>query len=125
MLRDNHFCYVIFKEMNPLDFLSLMELNVGLKNMVFLDYDSNLELYSEAKGLILQGISNKTGVVFDFAYESEPFVFNKFINGQLDRQYKICIFEVKKEKRKTSDVYCDKMPIFYDPNGDIIKNSLN
>lgn len=106
--------------MTPQDFLNLMELNVGLVGLEFLNYDKNKEIYSEAKSLILNSVSNKSGVVFDFAYDSEPFVFNKFINGQLDRQYKICIFELKEEKARIT-----KMPVFFDPNGDIVKNSLN
>lgn len=129
-LNKNHFCYVIFKEMTPVDFLTLMELNVGMLDLHFLNYSENDDLYSEAKGLILRRASQSQGIVFDFAYDSEPYVFNKFIDGQLDRQYKICIFEFRepeeeKYKGKTSEAYYNDMPMFFDPEGNLIKNSLN
>lgn len=125
-LTNNHFCYILFLEMSPTEFLDLLKINTIIDNMIFLDEKDNLELYQEAKQLLLK--KDFSYVSFDFDYDSEPFVFNKYINGKLDRAYKICIFEMKEEKDyigETSKLYCDGMPIFFDPEGQIIKNYLN
>jgi len=130
MLTDKHFCYVLFLEMSPEAFISFMHTNTGV-NISYLQPLDNIELYIEAKKLILE----KEGfmdVSFDFAYKTEPLVFNKYISGKLDRPYKICIFEAKEEDNtqwqfngKTSDVYCDGKPLFFDGSGNMIKNSEN
>jgi hypothetical protein len=126
-LTDKHFCFVVFLEMAPSDFANLLHTNTLTENLNFLDVRENLELYNEAKEMIVsQSFGN---VIFDFDYDTEPFVFNKYIDGQLDRPYKICIFEAGEPevsyKGKTSQFYCDKMPVFYDTEGQIIRNSLN
>lgn len=125
-LTDKHFCYVLFLEMSPEDFSNLMKTNGISANLVMLNVQKNVELYQEAKDLI----ENKDmgSVYFDFDYDSEPFVFDKYINGKLDRTYKICIFEVQEENKhtgSTSDIYFDGMPQFFGIHGEIIKNSLN
>ena len=126
-LTDKHFCFFIFLEMPPEDFANLLQTNAVVDCLVFLDPKSNLELYNEAKELMC---GKEMGSVFlDFDYDSEPFVFNKYINGKLDRAYKICIFEAKEEEMsytgQTSNVYCDGTPLFFDPEGNMIKPSLN
>ena len=125
-LTDKHFCYVLFLEMSPDDFISLMKTNAVIDNIVYLDSKKHQELYQETKDLL---VSRDLGqVYFDFDYDAEPLVFNKYINGKLDRAYKICIFEHGSEKDytgRTSNVYCNGMPLFFDPNGNMIKNSLN
>ncbi len=125
-LTDKHFCYVLFLEMQPSDFINLLKTNEIVENIKFLEINKNKELYQEAKDLILD--KNYGNIIFDFDYDSEPFVFNKYIDCKLDRAYKICIFELveKEHAIKTSNVYSEKgMPLFFDPNGDMIKNSLN
>lgn len=125
-LTDKHFCYVLFLEMAPADFIALMKTNGIVDNIKYLDSKRNLELYQEAKELLTGKDFGQ--VEFDFDFDSEPFVFNKYINGKMDRAYKICIFEYGEEKDytgQTSKLYCDGMPMFYDPQGNIIKNSLN
>jgi hypothetical protein len=112
--------------MAPSDFIKLMKTNGIVDKMKFLDSKENIGLYKEAKELLTGKDFGQ--VEFDFDYDSEPFVFNKYINGKLDRTYKICIFEYGEEKDytgQTSKVYIDGMPIFYDQQGNIIKNSLN
>jgi len=125
-LTEKHFCYVLFLEMTPGDFISLMKTNGIVDNLSYLDSKRNVELYNEAKELL---VSKDFGNVhFDFDYDLEPFVFNKYINGKLDRAYKICIFEYGEEKDyvgTTSNLYCEGMPVFFDADGNIIKNSLN
>src|SRR5258708_32747077 len=125
-LTNKHFCFVIFLEMNPADFLKLLHSNSVGKDFIFLESKGNPELYQEAKEVLLN--KNLGGVDFDFDYDAEPFVFNKYINGKLDRAYKICIFEqeepVKSFSGKTSNEYCDGIPLFFDPTATMIKNSL-
>lgn len=126
-LTDKHFCYILFLEMAPADFIALMKTNGIIDSMKYLDAKINLELYQEAKELLTG--KNFGRVEFDFDYDSEPFVFNKYINGKLDRAYKICIFEYGEEEKdytgQTSNVYCNGMPLFFDSEGNMIKNSLN
>lgn len=125
-LTEKHFCYVLFLEMAPDDFIALMKTNGIVDKMKFLDSKRNKELYAEAKELLCE--KDFGNIYFDFDYDSEPFIFNKYINGKLDRAYKICIFEYGEEKDytgQTSKLYIDGMPMFYDPEGNIIKKSLN
>lgn len=126
VLTDNHFCYVLFLEMSPDDFISLLKINGIMDGLVFLDSKNNKEIYQEAKERVLN--LNLGQVVFDFDYDAEPFVFDKYINGKLDRAYKICIFEYGTQNiysGQTSNVYCEGMPLFFDQDGNMIKNSLN
>lgn len=123
----NHFCYYIFNEMTLESFQSFLDINCGGKNMKYLEIDKNKELYEEAKEQIL---SHPFGFVkIEFPKEEFPFVFEKFIDGKFDRTYKICIFEITEEERvpliKTSDVYCNGEPLFYDQQGELIKKNLN
>lgn len=126
-LTDKHFCYVLFLEMKPTDFIKLMKTNGIIDNLVFLDIKKNKELYQEAKELLIG--KDFGNVDFDFDYDLEPFFFNKYINGKLDRAYKICIFEHVSEEKSfegnTSEIYLDGMPLFYDAEGNLIKISLN
>lgn len=125
-LTDKHFCYVIFSDMNPNDFIGLMKTNRIVEDLTYLDINRNIELYREAKELILlKDLGNES---FEFNSDLEPFIFNKYINGKMERSYKICIFEHGKKENyigKTSNLYCDGLPIFFDPEGEIIKNCLN
>jgi hypothetical protein len=112
--------------MAPADFIALMKTNGKIDSLKFLEPKRNQELYEEAKDFLSKKDLGNT--YFDFDYDSEPFVFNKYINGKLDRAYKICIFEYGEEKDytgQTSKFYINGMPMFYDPEGNIIKNSLN
>lgn len=93
-LTDRHLCFVVFNEMTPEDFLDFFYTNTGLKNMSYLHPEQNFELYFEAKEQMKEK-QNRFGVElqFDFIFQDEPFSFNKLIEGNLDRKYKICIFE--------------------------------
>ena len=126
-LTEWHFCFAIFLEMSVEEFVRLLQTNSPEVYYKFLDARSNLELYEEAKESMLN--KRLGGVDFDFDYDTEPFVFNKYINGKLDRAYKICIFEISEREisfsGKTSDAYCNGLPLFYDLDGNLIKNSLN
>ena len=133
-LTNYHFCYVIFREMTPNEFANLLQTNTGIENLIFLEIESNEDLYEEAKQLIKTQYSNFKNLLFEFPYKNEPYTFNKFIDGNLDRTYKICIFEVLENKKentnwefngKTSNLYFDDIPLFIDPNGKVIKNSDN
>lgn len=125
-LTDKHFCYILFLEMPPSDFINLMKINCILEDVIYLEPKDCVGLYQEAKELLLK--KDLGDVSFDFDYDTEPFVFNKYVNGKLDRAYKICIFEHGVEKSytgKTSSLYCDGMPLFFDHENNIIKTSLN
>ncbi len=126
-LTDNHFCYVLFLEMLPTDFINLLKTNEIVDKLTFLEVKHNVELYQEAKEKLIN--KNLGSIYFEFDYDSEPFIFNKYINGKLDRPYKICIFEyIPDEKRflgKTSNTYCNGEPLFFDLDGNMIKNSDN
>lgn len=126
-LTENHFCYVLFLEMSPIDFVNLLKTNGVIDNLKYLDCKYHNELYEEAKERMVG--MNLGQIYFDFDYDSEPFVFNKYIGNKLDRAYKICVFEYNTEEDccvdKTSSFYCEGMPIFFDEKGEIIRNSLN
>ncbi len=125
-LTDKHFCYVLFLEMTPTDFANLLKTNGVVDNLKYLDSKYYTELYEEAKERMVR--MNSGQVSFDFDFDSEPFVFNKYINGKLDRLYKICVFEYDTEDDfagKTSSIYCEGMPLFFDAEGNMIKHSLN
>lgn len=131
-LTDRHFCYVIFLEMPPIDFVNLLETNGVIDNLKYLDCKYHRELYEEAKERMV--VMNLGQIYFDFDYDSEPFVFNKYIGSKLDRAYKICVFEYGEDENcigKTSnfenisDVFLEGMPLFFDTEGKIIRNSLN
>lgn len=123
-LTDKHFCYALFLEMSPDDFIGLLETNEIVDNLKYINPKFHNELYIEAKALITE--KHAPNIQFDFDYDTEPFVFNKYINGKLDRAYKICIFSTENHSPiKTSNVYCEGMPLFFDPDGNMIKNSLN
>lgn len=125
-LNSNHFCYVLFLEMSPADFINILQTNQIIDNLVFLETKKNLDLYQEAKERL--DARQTDNLNFDFDYDTEPFVFNKYIDGKLDRAYKICIFEYcedKIEPVQTSNVYCEGMPLFFDGEGNMIKTILN
>jgi len=132
-LTNHHFCYVIFNEMNPSTFKDLLEMNIGVTFLEYLDVILNEDLYKEAKQLIVEKTKTYEFVKVEFPFESDPFVFNKFIDNNFDRTYKICIFESKDDKmensgwdfNKTSAVYCNGKPLFYDDGANLIKNSDN
>lgn len=125
-LTDKHLCMVLFLEMPPADFIELMHTNAMIENLVLLDSRYNLELYQEAKDLLESKLMGD--VFFNFDYDSEPFTFDKYIGGKLDRTYKICIFEQCEQRDyrgRTSNLYVDGIPVFYDSFGHVIKNSYN
>jgi hypothetical protein len=133
-LTNSHFCYVIFYEMSPSHFKDLLEMNIGVTFLKYLDVILNEDLYKEAKELIVEKTKMYDTVRVEFSFENDPFVFNKFIDNNFDRTYKICIFEVADEntnssgwefKGKTSNVYCNGKPLFFDGEGSMIKNSDN
>ena len=95
-LTDKHLCYVVFLEMSPADCISLLETNSIAENIVLLEVKDNLELYQEAKELMIDKYSFDNYIKFDFDVDSEPFIFYKHIGNKIDRVYKICIFEQKK-----------------------------
>jgi hypothetical protein len=125
-LTDKHLCMVLFLEMKPSDFISLMQTNCMIENLVYLDSRYNNELYQEAKDELESKLLGD--VFFNFDYDSEPFVFDKYIGGRLDRTYKICIFEQCEQRDlrgMTSGLYINGVPVFYDNFGNVIKNSYN
>lgn len=133
-LTEYHFCYVIFNEMSPSSFKDLLEMNIGVTNLEYLDIILNEDLYKEAKESIIEKTRMYDWVKVEFPFENDPFVFNKFIDNNFDRTYKICIFETKNAimnnsgwdfKGKTSNVYCNGKPLFFDEEGNMIKNSDN
>jgi hypothetical protein len=123
----DHFCYYIFNEMTLESFQSFLDMNCGGKALRYLEIDKNKELYDEAKEQIMA--HNFDFVKIEFPLEEFPYVFEKFIDGKFDRVYKICIFEISKEERtpliKTSDVYCNGEPLFFDEDNNLIKPSNN
>ncbi len=123
----DHFCYYVFNEMTLESFQSFLDINCGGKALRYLEIDKNKELYDEAKEQIMAHTFNF--VTIEFPLEEFPYVFEKFINGKFDRVYKICIFEISKEERtpliKTSDVYCNGEPLFFDEDNNLIKPSNN
>lgn len=129
----DHFYYYIFNEMTLESFQSFLDINCGGKALRYLEIDKNKELYDEAKEQIMAHTFNF--VTIEFPLEEFPYVFEKFINGKFDRVYKICIFEISKEEIvlqakqypsiKTSDVYCDGKPLFFDENDNLIIPSNN
>lgn len=126
-LTENHFCYFIFNEMTITQFQAFLETNAGGKYFNYLPISENLEFYEEAKTNILQQAFSFVQIEFPFV--EFPFVFEKFIDGKFDRTYKICIFEINNEERepsiKTSGVYCNGKPLFFDENKNLINPSNN
>jgi len=123
----DHFCYYIFNEMTLENFQSFLDMNCGGKALRYLEIDKNKELYDEAKEQIMAHTFDSVNI--EFPLEEFPYVFEKFIDGKFDRVYKICIFEISKEERtpliKTSDVYCNGEPLFFDEDNNLIKPSNN
>jgi hypothetical protein len=123
----DHFCYYIFNEMTLESFQSFLDINCGGKNLKYLEIDKNKELYEDAKKQIMAHPFDF--VKIEFPLEEFPYVFEKFIDGKFDRTYKICIFEITEEERipliKTSDVYCNGEPLFFDEDNNLIKPSNN
>ena len=126
-LTNKHFCFFIFLEMSTKDFINILQINTGMQDIVFIDPIYNRELYQEAKNKMIN--MKPSFVSLEFDYDMEPFVFDKYIDGKLDRAYKLCIFEQGVPEPnfigKTSNLHIDGMPVFFDKDGIRVLNSLN
>lgn len=120
-----YICYAVPIDLDVEVVISMLETNGMAEHLIYLDERSHKDLYTWARKVMQQ--KQTIGVSFDFDYDHEPLIFNKYVNGKMSGEYRICIFEKSenKYKGKLSDIYCNGMPLFYDTEGNLIKPSLN